>query len=63
MLMTLKTSLVCECCEAEVVNANVVPDLRDEDVGDQNEKFDDVFRDYFYESDSEYVASEVNSKC
>lgn len=45
-------TLVSESGEAEVINANVVPDLHNEDegdVGDQGEKFDDQFI-YGYDS-------------
>lgn len=46
--------------EAEVINANIVRDLRDEDVGNHGEEFDDLF--IYFSSCSDFSSSDEDGE-
>ncbi|GMN61797.1 hypothetical protein TIFTF001_030898 [Ficus carica] len=53
-------SLVSASGEAEVINADIVPDLRDEDVGNHGEEFDDLF--IYFSSCSDFSSSDEDGE-
>lgn len=54
-------SLVSASAEAEVINADIVPDLRDEDVGNHGEEFDNLF--IYFSSCSDFSSSDEEKAC